>query len=230
MSILANAFSQLRASARLLALLYVPLLVFFVAAGLVIWGKPFVSINDLTGDVTDIGHLPFYAGAISQLAILLWCAGATLCWAAYLLLMKLNAIRPETGRLLLSAALLTTYLTLDDAYLLHEKVYDRYLHIGEGSVLFAYLVMGILFVYFNRKAIMNSNYALLILALALFAASIASDAIPQQGVGVVYFFEKFTKLAGDACKLAGILTWLAYYAGYAYRQVARLVVPAKMSG
>jgi hypothetical protein len=217
-NMLKNAVDQMRSFLPRLMWLYLPVALLFLAAGLLVWLMPGMSITDLTSDITDTAHLPFYIGAISQLGILFWSAGATVCWLGYFWLKKLDVNRPGARRLLLSAALFTTFLTLDDMFLFHEQVFSEYLHLGEEAVLFGYLALAVLFLLLNREAILNSDYALLLLALAFFVVSLLSDELPQGGQGPFYFLEKSAKLAGDACKLAGILTWLAYYVGYFFQQ------------
>lgn len=228
MNFLQGFLIQFRSQWRLLSVMYGSVLVLFLLVGLLSALVPSLTIYDLVGDVTDIGDLPFYAGAISQLGILLWCAAATVCWFSYLSMQKWGVGGPEARRLLLWAAIFTTTLLLDDIYLIHDEVASDYLGFPEKLILLGYLALGVAFVFLNKGEILRSEYGLLVLALGFLGASIAFDVIPRELYEDIYVLEKFEKLFEDGCKFAGILTWLVYFVRYSFMQLTNLVGSAQV--
>jgi hypothetical protein len=223
---IAAGIKQLLASWRLLLTLYAPVALVFLIAGLLSLVGPRMSVYYLTNDVTDIGDLPFYAGSISQLSLLLWAATATSICLAYYYLRKFGFARPQIRRFLLLAGVFTTLLMLDDTYLIHEGVFPHYLHISEHVVSLAYLILGVAYVTFGWSEIVGGEYGLFFLALGLFLTSIVLDAIPSSYYENYFGMERLETIIEEGSKMAGILTWLAFYARYTYRELARLIKPS----
>jgi hypothetical protein len=220
---IAAGIKQLLSSWRLLLALYAPLALVFFIAGLLSRVGPRVPVYYLTNDVTDIGNLPFYAGSIAQLNLLLWAATATSIWLAYYYLKKIGFARPQIRRFLLLAGVITTVLMLDDTYLIHEVVFPHYLHISEHVVSLAYLILGIAYISFGWTEIVGGEYWLFFLALGLFLTSIVLDAIPNSYYADYFGMQRLQTMLKEGSKMAGILTWLVFYARYTYQELARLV-------
>jgi hypothetical protein len=110
-------------------------------------------------------------------------------------------------------------LLLDDIFLLHEEVVTEYLHLKERFVFAGYMAVAAGFVLLNWKEILASEYALLLLAFALFAASIFFDVLPLDDLDLPYFWEQLELFFEDGLKFAGIATWLMYLARYAVRRI-----------
>jgi hypothetical protein len=142
-------------------------------------------------------------GALSNLGVILWAAAASVALLAATVLRD-----PADARLrayLLSVGLLTAWLLLDDLYMLHERLLPDVLGVPQPLVyaVYALLVAAVWFRF--RPEIAATSWRLLVLALACFAFSIASD----QGPGS---WHRWSWLAfiEDGAKLVGIASWLAY--------------------
>ncbi|TAG78372.1 MAG: hypothetical protein EAZ21_12845 [Betaproteobacteria bacterium] len=117
----------------------------------------------------------------------------------------------------LSSALLSGWLMLDDLFLIHEDLANRYLGIGEKSVLaalgtfvFAYLVA------FSRT-ILRTNYSNLAIAFVFLAASVVIDVLLEKWVERL---GPWTVFVEDGLKWIGICFWCAYHAATARQLLA----------
>ena len=169
-----------------------------------------------TRDITAIADIPFYAGLVSQLGLILWSAAAAVClFTAFILRLQKRSVFAR--RFLFQACILTLILLLDDAYLFHDSVFTEYLHIRQRYVFLAYLVLALGFLLLNLQVILDSEYWILGAAFMLFATSLFFDNVH------LYKYEPFKALITesrstileDAPKLAGIATWLLYFTRYA---------------
>jgi hypothetical protein len=136
------------------------------------------------------------------------------------MLKRQNGNLSASKRFLMHSAILTAILVLDDIFLFHEEIAPLYLHLDELVVFAAYMLVGVGFVSLNWREILTSEYALLLLAFALFAASIALDAVPKEALPEGFFWEQLELFLEDAFKFAGMVTWLLYYARYALQRMA----------
>jgi hypothetical protein len=223
--IIGGAFTQLGRLWKILLFLYVSILALFIILDLVSRFHPNFTLSYFTRDITAIGHLPFFAGLVSQLGGLLWSAALAICLFTYVLL---NQRGPETRsarRFLLQAALLTGILLLDDYFQLHEDIGPNYLGISQKLVILFYGIFALFFLFFNLNEILGSEYLLLGLALAMFGLSILIDGTHPEKI------EPFKRIINnqlstfieDGFKFVGVATWLTYFARYSARQLnARL--------
>jgi drug/metabolite transporter (DMT)-like permease len=146
----------------------------------------------------------------------------TICLFALLVLHRQQGDFSASKRFLVYGTVLTAVLALDDIFLFHEEVAPIYLHLDELIIFGVYIIVGVGFVLLNWREILSSEYALLLLALALFATSIALDAIPKEALPPRYFWEQLELFLEDALKFAGIATWLLYFARYAIQRIEGL--------
>jgi hypothetical protein len=124
-------------------------------------GVPFMF---LMADATVVGGLPWYAGLLSGLGVLLWCATASVSLFAAALLKQTGA--DEAYRFMLAAGLVSGFLMLDDLYRLHETVLPRVLGIPELAIYAAYGLLGAWFVGRFRARIVSADGRLLGVAMA----------------------------------------------------------------
>lgn len=214
----AGLWRQLRTLWRLLFAIYVPVIFLLLGAAALSLLIPHLTIPDLIQDLSSLGHLPFYAGALSQLGLLFWSASTTLCFFIYYCLKKMRNPRQEALNFMLFAGILNGYMMLDDTYMLHDKVFPDYIQFfPEKAAVLALGVAVLAFLYLNRREILRGEYSLMFLALVLFGFSVALDAIPTELYEDYYFLEKFEHLFEDGAKLAAIVTWVVYYARYGMR-------------
>lgn len=209
------ALVQGRQMGRMLFFVYLAIGMLFVGVGILSQLVDGASLEFFLRDIVATGKLPFFAGFVSQLGGMLWCASLTVCLFSLLILHRQNGSLAPSRRFLLQAAILTGVLLLDDIFLFHEEVAPEYLHIGEKFVMVGYLLLGIAFVVLNRNEILSSEYFLLGLALAMLGTSVFLDALPIDDFGLRYFWKRLEIFLEDGFKFAGITTWLIYFVRYA---------------
>jgi hypothetical protein len=215
----AGVVSQLKDSWKVLFFLYLPIVLLFLFVAVLSRTIENISLGYLLRDVTVTGDLPFFAGFVSQLTAMLWAACLTICLFALIMLGRGGSAPPRSRRFLLQGSILTGVLLLDDVFLFHEEIAPLYLHLNEDLVYAGYAIIGIGFVVLNWKEILSSEYAILMLALGLFGASIFLDALPLDTLNLRYFWEQLEFLLEDGCKFAGIATWLTFFVRYTIRRL-----------
>ncbi len=161
-----------------------------------------IPLGEITRDPAATTH-HIFIGMMTYLCIILWSVTAAFCFFGSYLLYEIR----DKFKFLFISALFTTVLTLDDAFVLHEEIIPRLLHVHEIYVYLGYVLLIVLYlVFFLRFIYKNTSYVLFALALGFFGASIISDA----------FFDTLPTLAlqplvEDGLKLIGITLWLVYF-------------------
>ena len=215
----AGVILQSRYLWKALFFLYLPIVLLFVGVGVLSRVVEDASLAFFLRDIVATGHLPFFAGFVSQLEGILWSASLAVCLFALNLVQRRNGDLAGPRRFLLQAGIVTGTLLLDDIFLFHEEIAPDYLHIGENYVVAGYLIMGLVFVFSNWREILASEFLILLLALGMFGASIFLDALSIQNWDVRYFWEQLALFLEDGFKFAGIATWLMYFVRYAIQQI-----------
>ena len=194
----------------IMAVAYLPTCVLLVA--LVVQSS--VPISDLTRDPVAVMEAPTYVGLVSSVGVLIWSATAAICGFAYF------AIRGRTGQavwalFLLFGGLLTALLTLDDLFLLHERLIPTYLGIGENVTFGLYALLICAYMARFLPTILKTEFLLLLLAIGFFGLMLFADKeLVRLDDGPAHLFE-------DGSKLLGIVSWAAYYARVALVAVTR---------
>lgn len=160
-------------------------------------GAPFFK---MTGDVVAIFQAPPWIGFYSQAGLLLWSAAASFCLLAYAILQTCSSCDSKQG-FLLGTSCFTLLLLFDDTYLLHEEVLPHF-GIPQTLILCAYMLTAFAYLCCFRKALISSNYALLMAAGGGLGLSILSDATN------LWLLDQH--LFEDSLKLLGIAFWAAY--------------------
>lgn len=164
-----------------------------------------IPMGKMTRDPISVARVPAYTGFVSQTGILFWSATAAICIFSAVVLTKTHG-DAETKRFMAVAGLLSLVLGLDDAFLLHEKVFP-FLGVPELAVYAGYGGLALGFLFRFRSLISGTESVLLGAALTFFAVSIAVDLLLPSGVvgrNMHYLLE-------DGSKLVGIVSWLAYF-------------------
>jgi hypothetical protein len=186
--------------------------------------QPFVEPSLLVRDPLAAAELAFrrgagaagaccapWMGAVSMLGVMLWTATAAVLGFAALAAWRRPGLE-AAARMALHGGLLTIYLALDDALMLHESA-ERIDPLGELAVIaLAGLGLGS-YLWAHGRRLAENHGALLLFALGCFAASLAVDRLP----GV----DGLTLVAEDALKLSGIGAWAAFHVIRALDIVAR---------
>ncbi len=165
-----------------------------------------IDTHLVTRDVTAIAQIHPLSGILSNFGILLWCAAASVCFFSSALVDKADH---RTFSFLLSSALLSTYLLLDDAFLIHEQLAPKYLGIDEKMVFSFILIAVISYLAVFYRIIQNTEYPRLIIALLFLSLSVAIDLLFESWLWKKIGHWEF--LLEDGTKWIGISFWCSYY-------------------
>lgn len=184
---------------HLLVYLSLPLII-LASIGLVAFLTD-TPVQKFTQDtIVVIGGHPF-AGALSNLGILIWSAATAICFFSFFL------IKDHMGLFkgfLFGSGCITIFLMLDDLFLFHERYFPVYIGLPERLVYVLYIFTILTYLFWFRKIILQSDYVILLLACGCFAGSILIDQVfPPEGN---FFF-----LTEDGLKFLGISCWCFYF-------------------
>lgn len=159
-------------------------------------------ISEFTRDMAAVAGVPPWVALLSQIGNIFWWASASV---AALGAMQLAGGRQVAARrFLLLLAGLTLLLATDDTFMVHDRLAPRFLGLREELILVA--LYGALLMYMlirYRTVWQQTGRALLGLALAGFALSVAIDRLPEDLLPLHHLFE-------DGSKLVGISCWLGF--------------------
>lgn len=202
------------------AFVYLPVLLLLSGTGL------FVLLTEahmpfFTREAKAVYGIPFHAGALSDIAVFLWCAATSVCLLTSIVLWR-NPAASDKARFLLGVGVFTAVLMLDDAFLLHENFGPEYLGLSEKVIYASYALFAVSLFAYYRRVIYRSAYVLLLLSLAFLAGSIAFDLMNEAGLllseaesrGLQHFLE-------DGSKLLGVAGWLGYFGWISYTSLIR---------
>ena len=194
-----------------LALLYVPLAFVAVSAAYVSVSHG-LPVKDFFQDAAVIGGLPAYAGSLSTVGVILWCAAAVVCLLTAVVLWKARGLSSRV-LFLLSFFAISVIMMADDAFMIHDAVAPHYLGLSSKQVYAAYFVLVVGALVSFRRTILKTDYVLLATSLAFLGASVVIDVLADTGVlrdlGLYSLDVEF--LLEDGCKLLGIGGWFAYF-------------------
>ncbi len=203
-SLIRDIKTQISDFIPILLRLYIPIIVLllgFVFMQIYFGIEPKIFTSD---PVQVLGGQPF-TGFLSNLGILFWTATISITGFTSYFVRTLSSDKSKTEFLFYSS-LFTTFLMLDDLFLLHEWILPDWLNIPETLTYLAYGL--ILVVYFRAfyKVFVNGEYVLFLLAIFLFGSSITFDLLSG------FFKIPFQYLIEDGLKFVGIITWFLYFA------------------
>lgn len=164
-----------------------------------------VSVAHLTQDPAAATGYPAYIGFVSQFGLILWSATAMASLLAYWVCHGTNTdefpfdISPT---FLLSSASLTILLGVDDAFMLHDRIFPEF-GVHELFFYILYGSAGIGYLLIFLRTILRTEFLLLLSALALFALSVFTDLLFEVGESPLWF--------EDGTKGIGILCWFFYH-------------------
>lgn len=177
-----------------------------------------VSLPFMTRDYSALAEVHPLSGVLSNLGILVWCATAAICLFAAAVLSASG--QPEASRFFAASGALTGYLTLDDLFLIHEDLAERYLGWDETIVLAILGAAVLIYLYSFRSIIWHSSFIVLAVAVVLLAASVTTEVIFEP---VMWLLRDWQYLLEDGFKWMGIAAWSCYYVCMA--QSAIVAVP-----
>lgn len=179
------------------------------------WAEPkWMFLDPLTAAKYAETCCSVYYGSVSNAGILLWSITTAFCLFAVLLLWGVDGFGP-LRRFGLTAGLLTGWVTLDDMFMLHERVLPT-LGIPQIVVIGLYLGLGLAYLLANWRFIWFQDWWLLALAGAGLVASIAVDTIFHSLDPVLVYIE-------DSAKFFGIFCWAMFH-GYTLFAHMRILI------
>lgn len=201
--------------------------VFLVAALLVERGTGFPS-GFFSRDPALVLDAHPLIGLQSHIGVLIWFATGAVCLFSAALLWTAGADRSRS-RFLMWAGIFSIVLALDDLILLHDvliyRIGDRLEPIlgvddppgfSELGLYTLYFVGFAAFAWIYRRTLVTRHRGWLVLALVLFAASVAIDLVQHRlGAGRLFFEDGF--------KLLGIVGWAVYWQLWSFASVRRLL-------
>ena len=165
------------------------------------------SIPHMTRDVAAIAGIHPLSGALSSLGILAWWSAAAVWLIAALLHRERKS--GKAAAFALAAAILSSYLALDDLFQFHEHLAPVYLRVPEKAVIGAlgFAVLG--WLAWFRGEIGRAHARLLGLSLALLALSALLDVVLERQMARLGHWSFFLE---DGFKWLGICAWLSFCA------------------
>lgn len=170
------------------------------------------ELSELTRDVVAVVDTHLYTGALSTTGLMLWAATAGICLLGAALMAPMAQQRTNMW-FLLSAGALTSLLAVDDAFLLHERVFPNYLGLPQNGVYAVYIGMIAAFLVGFLPKILKTDYVILASALGFMGLSVGMDQF------IVY--TRFETFVEDSCKFVGIVFWLTYFSWTARKLIQR---------
>lgn len=204
---------------RLLSALYVPtMLVLGGVVAINLWGG--VPIAHLMRDPMVAVHtdVPFYAGLISNAGVILWAVPAVICIFAALLL-RARGDTDGWSPFLMASGALTSWLLIDDMFMLHDQALRDYIHVPEKLTFLAYAMVVCVYLAVFSPRIRRTDVTLFVLAFCFFGISLGMDVLVHDEIylHIVAPDFKARHLFEDGAKLLGIVTWCAYLVRTSWR-------------
>lgn len=174
--------------------------------------EPKLMFMDTMTAIEEVGSCcSTYYGMVSDLGIMLWAGtAAILMFTAFVLFHKKE--NQNLAIYALFGGLLTGWLTLDDAFRLHENFFPS-IGIPQNLILgLDMLALGaFLLIYFKQ---MRENYfGLLAISLVGFGISMGTDVVLHSVENYVIYIE-------DSAKFIGIYCWLLFHAFTSRKHIA----------
>ncbi|HEY4548586.1 MAG TPA: hypothetical protein VIG90_19485 [Pedomonas sp.] len=175
----------------------------FAAALVLIFLYDYKIMQAMLRDRAEWGAQPFYLGAISQIGILTWAAGAAIALFT-VAVAEDETTQPEKLTLLRCIGLFSLILCLDDVFQVHEVVAPRYLYIDQKAVLLLYALSALIIAFTFRRQLLKRP--------VLPAAAVSALAI-SMGLDLTEpYWPNLTiqLLVEDTFKQLGILLWTSF--------------------
>jgi len=156
----------------------------------------------LSRDMAAVCNIKVAIGFLSNIGILLWSSTTAICIFTACIL-KHTGSNSRYSRFFLFSGILTLWLTLDDLFLFHERVFPNYLNIPETYVHGSSACITIVYIAFFFNEIISTDFLLLYTSGFLLAASMSAD--------IFLIFSENETVIEDTLKFSGIIFWLGYF-------------------
>jgi hypothetical protein len=202
MILLINAvFEQLKKNILfLIKLLLIPGLILFVTFKI---GKSNgIEVSDLTRDTAAVLHGGPWIGVISMLGLFLWSAAATIALVSASVLKK-GGKSKELRKVLFFGGCLSLFLGFDDAFEMHEVVFENLFPFAEKLFYLVYIGSILGYMIFLKDALLKTDFVFWLGAMGMFFASMVLDNVDPFISHMVYY--------EDCFKFSGIFLWAVFY-------------------
>ncbi len=188
---------------RIRAVTVIPPLLFLAVVVFQPWFNPrLMFLDTIAAAETAERCCNVYFGIVSTSGIILWAATAAVClFSAFILFARRSSAEKIVFAFM--AGTLTGWLTLDDAFLLHERILPA-LGIPQNPILAFYVIWAAAYFTINRRLIMQNDFWILVMGAGGFAVSIWIDVSIQGGGQAVVLLE-------DAAKFFAIVCWSSFH-------------------
>jgi hypothetical protein len=218
------ATSQFKIRFPVLAMIYVPALMFMLAVAALASLHDGISVGVLLSDpASTLGTHPLL-GVQSNLGVLVWCAAAAICLFSSAIL-RFTRTDKEVRSFLLWAGVITSVLLLDDFFLFHDDLALRYLpfdgdanYVDEFIIASYGLALALYLVRFRERILGSEYLLLLILAFLFLGLSAILDFFTAPVIDSFvhrFFYEEWdrswTLFFEDGFKFLGIVSWGGYW-------------------
>lgn len=194
--------SSFNPGARHLVAVAVPLLISLAAYFQPFVPPRFLMIDPLVAAAEIESCCTTYLGIISTFGVILWFVTAAVCLFAALVLHAQNASR-DIVIFAVFAGLLTGWLALDDAFLVHENIAPKF-GIPQKAVILAIVAAALAYVLRCWRIILALDPIMFGLAGFGLAASVGLDLVQTRSYDLYSLFE-------DGAKFIGIVCWTAFH-------------------
>lgn len=150
---------------------------------------------------------PLYTGWFSQLGCALWFVSVGFCFLSLQLISKDHPM-PRMRSFLIYSLALTTFLGVDDMFLLHDEILP-YLGIKENLIALGYFMAVVVYLLLYFKVILKTQYVVLGLAFFFLGLSLSLDRLPGQKIFTPGAWQSV--LIEDGAKMIGIILWAIYF-------------------
>ena len=171
-----------------------------------------VPIYLFVADVFAIADIHPFAGLLSNVGVLLWCATATICFFVSGALRQSKNLKVIS--FFLASACLSTYLLIDDFFLFHEELAPNYIGVPQDVVLMLIGIAVVAYLVWFRRIILRTQYGFMLAAVGFLTISVAVDTVLKPWLLPL---GEWKSLLEDGAKLIGITSWFSYYVKAAYQ-------------
>lgn len=177
--------------------------IFLAVIALQPWAEAkWMFLDPLTAAELSTDCCRTYYGFASTVGVMLWVATAAIClFSAVLIAMwKLDK---NLLKFAATAGVLTGWLALDDAFLVHELVLPS-LGVPQNLVLAIYVVLALAYAGASWRIIIANDFWLLLIGGGAFAVSLGVDTVFQS-------LDPALVLIEDSAKFFGIFCWASFH-------------------
>lgn len=184
----------------LLKFLIIPASIMFIAFQL---GKANnIEVSDLTRDTAAVLHGQPWAGVISMLGIFLWATATTSSFLSASVLKK-NKKSEGLRKVLFYGGCLSLFLGFDDAFEMHEVVFENLFPFAEKLFYLVYIGSILGYMIFLKEELLKVDFLFWLGAMGMFFVSMMLDNIDPFISHQVYY--------EDCFKFSGIFLWAVFY-------------------